>query len=76
MPLRLPDGDYLSTQDACNILKLSRTSLYVMRQENRAPPSIRWGRMRIYPRDKLMNWYAARVQEATQEAEIEETPDE
>jgi predicted DNA-binding transcriptional regulator AlpA len=76
MPLRLPDGDYLSTQDACNILRLSRTSLYVMRQEHRAPPSIKWGRRRIYPRDALLSWYDARVQEATQEAEMETTPDE
>jgi predicted DNA-binding transcriptional regulator AlpA len=67
VPLRLPDGDYLTTQDACTILGLSRTSLYVMRQENRAPPSIRWSRQRLYPRAELIKWFDARVAEATQE---------
>jgi predicted DNA-binding transcriptional regulator AlpA len=68
MPLRLPDGDtYLTTTDACALLQVSRTSLYVWRMENRAPPSIKWGRSRLYPRNDLIKWYDERVQEATEE---------
>jgi predicted DNA-binding transcriptional regulator AlpA len=71
MPLRLPDGDYLTTQDACTILKVSRTSLYTwrMRGENHAPPSIRWGRSRLYPRDALIQWYDTKVQEAEENSD-------
>jgi excisionase family DNA binding protein len=65
VPLRLPDGDtYLTTTDACALLQVSRTSLYVWRMENRAPPSIKWGRQRLYPRNDLIAWYDAKVAEA------------
>ena len=76
MSLRLPDGDtYMTTQEACTILQLSRTSLYVMRQEHRGPPSIKWGRQRIYPKRKLLDWYDGKVAEAIQEAEVYEASD-
>jgi hypothetical protein len=42
-----------------------------MRMENRAPPSIKWGRLRIYPREALMKWYDAKIQKAIEEAEVE-----
>jgi predicted DNA-binding transcriptional regulator AlpA len=72
--MRLPDGDFLTTAQACLLLQVSRTSLNQMRLENRAPPSFRWGRSRLWPSAELSKWYAARVQEAI--AESEETPDE
>jgi predicted site-specific integrase-resolvase len=74
MPLRLPGGDtYLTTQDACNILGVSRSCLSTWRMEDRAPPSISWAGKHIYHRDQLIAWFDAKVQEATQGAEAEET---
>jgi excisionase family DNA binding protein len=65
MPVTMPDGDtYLTTQEVCECLAVSRTTLYVMRMEHRSAPSIRWGRQRLYRRSSFLEWHATRIKEA------------
>lgn len=66
MPVSMNGSTYLTTQDVCKAMGVSRTTLYVWRMEDRAPPSIKWGRSRLYKYSSLLKWWDARIEQASE----------
>jgi excisionase family DNA binding protein len=59
MPIESPTKQLLSVADVCEVLDVSRTTLYRLKSSGKLPRCIKLGRSVKYRRDEIEAWIAA-----------------